>query len=69
VLHCNSRSDTDEVAALLLRRLDVLRRQYRGSDEEVLLARAQVVVIGKYVLLVISSAPEHVIETVKRSLS
>ena len=69
VFHCVSRSDTTAVADLFLHRLELLRRQYRGTDDEVLLAHAQVVVMGKYVLLVVSNDPEGALEAARRALS
>lgn len=69
VFHCVSRSDTTAVADLFLHRLELLRRQYRGSDDEALLAHAQVVVIGKYVLLIVSNDPEGAIEAAKHAIS
>ena len=69
VFHCISRSDTTAVADLFLHRLELLRRQYRGSDDEALLAHAQVVVMGKYVLLIVSSDPEGAIEAAKQAIS
>ncbi len=69
VFHCISRSDTAAVAELFLRRLELLRRQYRGSDDEALLARAQVVIIGKYVLLIVSNDPQGAIEAAKHAIS
>lgn len=51
VLHCVSRADADKVAALLHERLDILRREY--PDDDSTLDRAEVVVIGKYAVLLV----------------
>jgi hypothetical protein len=59
VLRCISRSDTDAVAALLLQRLDALRREYQGSDVQQLVENGRVVVIEKYVLLIVSDDPQR----------
>lgn len=68
VLHCVSRTDTAAVATLLHGRLDILRRQYRGTDHEALLERAEVVVIGKYVLLLVCSDAENALREIRRVL-
>ena len=69
VLHCISRADTAAVASLLHGRLDILRRQYRGTDHEALLERAEVVVLGKYVLLLICNDSEAAVAAVRRKIS
>lgn len=69
VLHCPSRSDTAAISDLLLRRLTVLQHQYRGSDVEHYAQSAQLLVIDRYVLLVLSSQPSQAIRTARRALS
>lgn len=69
VFHCISHSATNAVATLLHDRLDILRREYRGSDHEALLERAEVVVIGKYVLLLVCNDPETAIVAIRRKIS
>lgn len=66
---CVGRSDTTAVADLLLCRLEILRRQYRGSDDEAMLARAEVVIFGKYVLLVIAPDSKAAVAAAQRALS
>ena len=50
VFRCVSRSDTDLVVDLLLRRLDAMRRQFRGTEHQPIVESARIVVIGKYVV-------------------
>lgn len=64
VLHCVSRADADKVAALLHERLDILRREL--TDSEGLLDHAQVVVAGKYTLLLICKDSEAALHAVRR---
>lgn len=66
VLRCISRSDTDAVAALLLQRLDALRREYQGSDVQQLVERGRVIVIEKYVLLIVSDDPQRDLVVARR---
>ena len=66
VIRCISRADTDEVARLLLRRLDAIRRQHRGTEGERMAERAEVAVIGTYVLLVVAPDVEVAIEAARR---
>ena len=66
VIRCVSRADTDEVARLLLRRLDAIRRQHRGTEGERMAERAEVAVIGTYVLLVVAPDVEVAIEAARR---
>lgn len=69
VLHCVSRSHTSRVADLLLHRLELLRREYRATDFEHILAHAQVMILGKFVILVVCAAPEHCLSVARRTLS
>ena len=50
-----TRADAEEVAELCVERLGVLQRYYRGSDLEAYAAGGRVVVLGRYVVMVISS--------------
>jgi hypothetical protein len=65
VLRCVSRSDTDLVAGLLLYRLDALRRQYRGTDQQTIVENASIVILGKYVVLAVSNNAEKALEAAK----
>ncbi len=65
VFRCISRSDTDLVAELMLRRLDILRRQYRDTEQQSIVENARIVVLGKYVILAVASNVEDAIEAAK----
>ena len=65
VFRVRARSDTDDVAAMCLTRLDDLRMHYKDSAYAAYLQNARVVVSGKYVLLLISSDPEHALRAAK----
>ena len=69
VFHCISHAATETVATLLHDRLDILRREYRGSDHEGMLAHAQVVVMGKYVALLVCNDPETAVVAMRRKIS
>lgn len=62
VFHCVSRSDTGTVAELLLERMDALRRQYKGSNEQAAIEKGQVVIVGKYVLLAVGERADSMID-------
>ena len=68
VFRCYARSDTDVVAAMCTSRLDDLRAHYKDSQYASYLQNAQVVVIGKYVLLLISADAQHALDTARRAL-
>ena len=68
VIHCVSRVDTDDVARLLLRRLDAIRKQHRGTQEESTAERGQVLVIGTYVLLIVAPDAEAAMEAARRAI-
>ncbi len=80
VFRTYARSDTDEVAAMCLTRLDALRTYYKdtpyatqyatqhATQYAYYLENARVVVMGNYVLLLISSDTEHAIGAAKRVL-
>lgn len=65
VFRCVSRSDTDLVAELLLRRLDTLRRQYRGTEQQSIVENARVVILGKYVVFAVAVNAQDAIEAAK----
>ena len=65
VFRVRSRSDTDDVAAMCLSRLDTLRSHYKNTQYASYTQNARVVVIGKYVLLLISSDTEHALRAAK----
>jgi hypothetical protein len=64
VLHCVSRADADKVALLLHERLDILRREY--PDNEGALDGAEVVVIGKYAVLLVCKDTKTALHAVQR---
>ena len=64
VLHCVSRADADKVALLLHERLDILRREY--PDNEGALDDAEVVVIGKYAVLLVCKDTKTALHAVQR---
>ena len=63
-----ARSDTDEIAAMCHARLDDLRVHYKDTPYAAYLEQARVVVMGKYVLLIISSDTEHAVRAAERIL-
>ena len=65
VFRCVSRSDTDLVAELLLRRLDTLRRQYRDTEQQAIVENARVVILGKYVVFAVAVNAQDAIEAAK----
>ena len=65
VFRCYARSDTDEIAAMCLSRLDALRIHYKNTQYASYTQNARVVVIGKYVLLLISSDTAHALRAAK----
>ena len=69
VFHCISHSDTGAVAKLLLERKETLRQQYKGSDEQAIIEKGQIVIIGKYVLFATGGAFDTMIEAAYRSIS
>jgi len=65
---CYSRSDTDLVATMCHARLDALRAHYKGTDYASYTQNACVAVIGRYVLLIVSSDAEHALRAARRVL-
>lgn len=68
VIHCVSRVDTDEIARLLLRRLDAIRNQHRGTEGESMAERGEVTIIGKYVLLTVAPDVEAAMEAARLAI-
>ena len=66
VFRTYARSDTDELAALCCARLDDLRVHYKDTPYAAYVQDARVVVMGKYVLLLISSDPTHALHAAER---
>ena len=69
VFHCVSRSGTEHVTALLLERKEALRRQYRDSEHAPSVEQAQVVVIGRYVVLALCDDAEVAVEAAKEIIT
>lgn len=65
---CYSHSDTDRVATMCHARLDALRAHYTDTDFASYTQNARVAVVGKYVLLIISSDAEHALRAARRVL-
>lgn len=65
---CYSRSDTDQVATMCHARLDALRAHYNGTDYASYMQNARVAVVGRYVLLLVSSDADHAIDAARRVL-
>ena len=61
-------SDTDELAAMCCARLDDLRIHYKNTPYAAYLENARVVVLGNYVLMLISSDPDHALRAAERVL-
>lgn len=68
VFLCYSRSDTDQVATMCHARLDTLRAHYKGTEYESHTQNARVAVVGRYVLLIISSDAENALRSARRVL-
>ena len=66
VFRVRARSDTDDIASMCLSRLDALRIHYKDTQYASYTQNARVVVIGKYVLLLISSDPDHALRAAQR---
>ena len=71
VLHCTDRADTESVAALLLYRLDLIRRQAAEAEnlggEKSDPPDGQVAIFGHYVVLVIGNDPEGALRAAGRA--
>ena len=65
---CYSRSDTDLVAAMCHERLDLLRVHYKNTQYASYTQGARVAVVGRYVLLLISSDADHALNAARRVL-
>ena len=69
VFRCTDSAGAVAAAKQCQQRLNTVRQTWRGSDEEVLCARGRVEIVGTYVLLVIASDPEAVLEAAQRAIS
>jgi hypothetical protein len=69
VFHCISRTDTEHVATLLLERKEALRRQYRDGEYAPSVEQAQVVVIGKYVVLALCDDVETAVAAAESAIA
>lgn len=58
VFRCDLGDGTEEVSELCTRRLAVLRNHFRGSDYEAYTSGGRVVILGSYVLMIVSSDAE-----------
>ena len=65
---CYSRSDTDLVAAMCHERLDLLRVHYKNTQYASYTQGARVAVVGRYVLLIVSSDAENALRAARRVL-
>ena len=68
VFVCYSRSDTDQVATMCHARLDALRAHYTGTPFASYTQNARVAVVGRYVLLIVSSDADHALNAARRVL-
>ena len=69
VFHCISRSDTDMVVELLLRRLDVLRQQYRDTEHQATIENARILVLDKYVIFAVAQSADDAIDAACRAIN
>lgn len=69
VIRCVDRTKTNDAARLLTYRLNTLQKQYRGTEWQFLTEQGQVVVIGIYVLLIISPRAEAALDAARRVIS
>ena len=68
VFRCYARSDTDLVAAMCHARLDALCVHYKNTEYAPYLQNAKVAVIGKYVLLLVSSDAQHALQIARQTI-
>ena len=68
VFLCYSHSDTDQVAAMCQARLNALCIHYKDTSYQAYTQNARVAIMGKYVLLLISSDAEHALDVARRAL-
>lgn len=66
VFLCYSRSDTDLLSAMCHARLDALRAHYKGTAYAHYTDSALVVVVGRYVLLLVSCDPENALKVARQ---
>ena len=68
VFLCVSSQDAYDVAQMCLRRVDVLRRGYVGTEWEAMTQEAQVSVVGRVVLMAVGEDPLTAIEAGRRAV-
>ena len=66
VLRCHSASKAKEIAALCHARIALLRRYFRGKDEEDAIALSRVLICGSTVLMVVSTDADLLLAEAKR---
>ena len=69
VFRAASRDAAGAIAELCVRRLSTLRRYWRGSDYEGYTASAQVVILGRYVVMAVSSDARGAVEEARGEVS
>jgi hypothetical protein len=68
VFRAASRDGAEEIAELCVRRLTALRRYRRGSEYEAYTEGAQVVILGRYVVMAVSADAEGAVEEARAEL-
>ena len=68
VFRCYAASDTPSVASLCHARLDALRSYYTDTEHSHYTENATVTIIGKYVIMAVSSDPENAISAAKKAI-
>ena len=68
VFRAIGRAEAEEVAEMCVRRLSVLRRFYRGTDLESYTSGGRVVILGRYVVMAVSSDAETAVEEARAAL-
>ena len=69
VFRCTDSAGAVAAAKQCRRRLDLIRQTWRGSDEEAFCGRGCVEVVDNYVLLVVASDPEAVLDAARRVIA
>ena len=68
VFDCDNADGPREVSRMCLRRLDLLRHYRTGDTDAAMLQKAQVVIRGNLVILLISKDPEGALRALRRTL-
>ena len=68
VFRCDSSDGAEEVSELCSRRLRVLRNHFRGSDYEIYTSGGRVVILGSYVLMLVSSDAEGALSEAREAI-